>query len=58
MARMEEMALLNAAVQWLQHAHRGVNVLVQFLSLRLFNQQPVGYSGREGYSASQGRYFS
>jgi len=55
---MEEMALLNAAVQWLQHAHRGVNVLVQFLSLRLFNQQPVGYSGREGYSASQGRYFS
>ena len=55
---MEEMALLNAVVRWLQQAHGGVNVLVQFLNLRLFNQQPIGYSGKEGYSASQGRYFT
>lgn len=39
MARTEQMALLNAVVQWLQHIHRRVNVLVQFLNLKLFNQQ-------------------
>lgn len=58
MVRMEDVALLNHSAVLTTCTQWGWMSWFSLLTWDCYSQEPIGYSEREGYLASQGSYFS